>query len=61
MVQVEVLNLVRAKIENSEEGRNLLTTQLKLVKSLKLVLLKRLREIWNCLMLSRKLVKLILV
>lgn len=35
MVQVEVLNLVRAKIENSEEGRNLLTTQLKLVKSLK--------------------------
>lgn len=35
MVQVEVLNLVRAKIENSEEGRNLLNTQLKLVKSLK--------------------------
>lgn len=35
MVQTEVLNLVRSKIENSEEGRNLLNTQLKLVKSLK--------------------------
>lgn len=35
MVQAEVLNLVRATIENSEEGRNLLSNQLKLVKSLK--------------------------
>lgn len=45
MVQVEVLNLVRAKIENSEEGRNLLTTQLKLVKSLKTGIVEKTQSI----------------
>jgi hypothetical protein len=32
MVQAEVLNLVRANIENSPEGKTLLDNQLKLVK-----------------------------
>jgi len=35
MVQAEVLNLVRANIENSPEGKTLLDNQLKLVKNLK--------------------------
>ena len=35
MVQTEVLNLVRANIENSPEGKALLDNQLKLVKNLK--------------------------
>lgn len=35
MVQAEVLNLVRGKIETSEEGKHLLEEQLKLVKLLK--------------------------
>ena len=35
MVQTEVLNLVRAKIEGSPEGKALLDSQLKLVKNLK--------------------------
>jgi hypothetical protein len=35
MVQAEVLNLVRGKIEASEEGKHLLEEQLKLVKLLK--------------------------
>lgn len=35
MVQAEVLNLVRAKIENSPEGKSLLENQFKLVKNLK--------------------------
>lgn len=35
MVQAEVLNLVRANIENSPEGKALLDNQLKLVKTLK--------------------------
>lgn len=35
MVQSEVLNLVRANIENSQEGKTLLDNQLKLVKTLK--------------------------
>lgn len=35
MVQAEVLNLVRGKIEASEEGKRLLEEQLKLVKLLK--------------------------
>lgn len=35
MVQAEVLNLVRAKIEGSPEGKALLDNQLKLVKNLK--------------------------
>lgn len=35
MVQTEVLNLVRGKIEASEEGKHLLEEQLKLVKLLK--------------------------
>lgn len=35
MVQAEVLNLVKGKIEASEEGRHLLEEQLKLVKLLK--------------------------
>lgn len=35
MVQAEVLNLVRANIENSPEGKALLDNQLKLVKNLK--------------------------
>lgn len=34
-VQAEVLNLVRANIENSPEGKALLDNQLKLVKNLK--------------------------
>lgn len=35
MVQAEVLNLVRGKIETSEDGKHLLEEQLKLVKLLK--------------------------
>lgn len=35
MVQIELLNLVKAKIENTEEGRDLLQRQLRLVKKLK--------------------------
>lgn len=35
MVQAEVLNLVRAKIETSPEGKTLLENQYKLVKNLK--------------------------
>lgn len=35
LVQVEVLNLVRNKIENSKEGKELLENQFKLVKMLK--------------------------
>lgn len=35
MVQLEVLNLVKANIENSQEGKTLLDNQLKLVKTLK--------------------------
>ena len=35
MVQVELLNLVKAKIESNSEGKDLLQRQLKLVKKLK--------------------------
>ena len=35
IVQVELLNLVKAKIENTEEGKELLSKQLKIVKKLK--------------------------
>lgn len=35
MVQIELLNLVKAKIENTEEGKDLLQRQLRLVKKLK--------------------------
>lgn len=35
MVQIELLALVRGKIENSEEGKKLLNSQLELVKKLK--------------------------
>lgn len=35
MVQIELLNLVKAKIESTSEGRDLLQRQLKLVKRLK--------------------------
>lgn len=35
MVQSELLNLVKGRIENTEEGRELLNSQLKLVKKLK--------------------------
>lgn len=35
MVQIELLNLVKAKIEGSTEGQDLLQRQLKLVKRLK--------------------------
>lgn len=35
MVQNEILNLVKAKIENTKEGKELLTQQLKIVKRLK--------------------------
>lgn len=35
MVQSELLNLVKGRIESTEEGKELLTTQLKLVKKLK--------------------------
>ena len=35
IVQVELLNLVKAKIENTEKGKELLSQQLKIVKKLK--------------------------
>lgn len=35
IVQVELLNLVKAKIENTEKGKELLSKQLKIVKKLK--------------------------
>lgn len=35
MVQIELLNLVKSKIENSSEGKDLLQRQLKIVKKLK--------------------------
>ena len=35
MVQAEILNLVKAKIENSTEGKELLSQQLRIVKRLK--------------------------
>lgn len=35
MVQIELLKLVKSKIENSVEGKDLLQRQLKLVKKLK--------------------------
>lgn len=35
MVQIELLNLVKVKIENSEKGKDLLEKQFKLVKKLK--------------------------
>ena len=35
MVQTEILNLVKAKIENTKEGKELLTQQLRIVKRLK--------------------------
>lgn len=35
MVQTEILNLVKAKIENSAEGKELLSQQLRIVKRLK--------------------------
>lgn len=35
MVQIEILNLVKAKIENTTEGKELLSQQLKIVKRLK--------------------------
>lgn len=35
IVQVELLNLVKAKIENTERGKELLSKQLKIVKKLK--------------------------
>ena len=35
IVQTELLNLVKGKIENTDVGRNLLTEQLKIVKNLK--------------------------
>lgn len=61
MVQAEVLNLVRGKIEASADGKHLLEEQLKLVKLLKVKLLKLLTKKWNCLKLLKKLVKLILI
>ena len=38
IVQTELLNLVKGKIENTDDGRNLLTEQLKIVKTIKCVL-----------------------
>ena len=35
MVQTELLNLVKAKVESTSEGKDLLQRQLKLVKKLK--------------------------
>lgn len=35
MVQIELLNLVKGKIENTEQGKDLLQRQLRLVKKLK--------------------------
>lgn len=35
MVQSELLNLVKSRIENTEEGKELLNSQLKLVRKLK--------------------------
>lgn len=49
MVQAEVLNLVRANIENSPEGKALLDNQLKLVKNLKTSIIEMSqRERCNC-------------
>lgn len=62
MVQTEVLNLVRAKIEGSPEGKALLDSQLKLVKNLKTSIIEMSqRERCNCLMLLKKLVQRILL
>jgi DNA-binding PadR family transcriptional regulator len=35
MVQAEILNLVKARIENTDRGRELLEKQLKLIRKLK--------------------------
>lgn len=40
MVQSELLNLVKAKIENTSEGKELLSRQLKIVKKLKDTIIK---------------------
>lgn len=62
MVQTEVLNLVRTKIEGSPEGKALLDSQLKLVKNLKTSIIEMSqRERCNCLMLLKKLVQRILL
>ena len=61
MVQAEVLNLVKGKIEASEDGKHLLEEQLKLVKLLKSKIVELLTKKWNCLKLLKKLVKLILI
>ncbi len=50
LVQSELLNLVKAKIENTPEGRELLQNQLKLVKKLKTKIIEstsREMEIFN--------------
>ena len=59
MVQAEVLNLVRGKIEASEDGNIYLKNNLNLLSYLKVKLLKLLTKKWNCLKLLKKLVKLI--
>ena len=61
MVQAEVLNLVRGKIEASADGKHLLEEQLKLVKLLKSKIVEVTTKKWNCLKLLKKLVKLILI
>ena len=44
IVQVELLNLVKAKIENTEKGKELLSKQLKIVKKLKVKIIDTDRE-----------------
>ena len=61
MVQAEVLNLVKGKIEASEDGNIYLKNNLNLLSYLKVKLLKLLTKKWNCLKLLKKLVKLILI
>lgn len=61
MVQAEVLNLVRGKIEARLMANIYLKNNLNLLSYLKVKLLKLLTKKWNCLKLLKKLVKLILI
>ena len=61
MVQAEVLNLVRGKIEAVKMVNIYLKSNLNLLSYLKVKLLKLLTKKWNCLKLLKKLVKLILI
>ena len=41
MVQTEILNLVKSRIESTEEGKSILSKQLKIVKKLKKKIIKK--------------------